>query len=123
MTWKYQQSTGKWFNPAGQWIGTAYSGHGAGLNNSAMEADAGIGPIPAGAWKIAPAKSPPDHLGPLAMPLAPDGFDPHGRSGFFIHGDFAGDADESASHGCIVTVRAVRQLIDASADCDLLVIP
>jgi len=121
--WTYQQSTGKLTDPTGAWIGTGYSGHGEGLNNPAMEADPGVGPIPAGIWDIGPALDPPDHLGPIAMPLTPlPGFDPHGRSAFFIHGDNAA-GDESASHGCIVIQRADREQVDASDDCRLLVIP
>jgi len=121
MTWRYQQSTGKLFNPAGEWIGTGYSGAGPALNNPADEAVVGHGPIPAGAWTIGPAAT---HagLGPLAMPLTPSGFDPHGRSGFFIHGDNAAQ-NHTGSCGCIVLQRADRQQIAASADTSLEVIP
>jgi hypothetical protein len=123
MTWTYQQSTGKLTDPGGAWVGTGYSGHGAGLNNPALEPDPGVGPIPAGKWRIGPALNPPDHLGPLAMPLTPNGFDAHGRSAFFMHGDFAGDTADLASHGCIVIQRADRALVAASDDRDLTVIP
>ncbi|HZK99414.1 MAG TPA: tlde1 domain-containing protein [Caulobacteraceae bacterium] len=122
MSWSYSQATGKLRDPSGEWVGTGYSGHGAGLNNPAMEADPDVGPIPAGIWIIGPPRNPPDHLGPLAMPLEPiPGFDPHGRSGFFMHGDFVGDTGEAASKGCIVIQRADRQLVAASADRRLLV--
>ena len=120
--WTYQQSTGFLTAPDGTFEGQGYSGHGDGLNNPAVEADQGIGPIPAGAWTIGPAIDPPDHLGPMAMPLTPNGFDPHGRSAFFMHGDNS-LGNESASHGCIVMGRAIRQAVYDSPDCDLTVIP
>jgi hypothetical protein len=122
MTWRYQQSTGKLFNPAGDWIGTGYSGNGAVLDNPAAEAVVGHGPIPAGLWTIGPAETVP-HLGPLAMALAPaDGTDTFGRSEFFIHGDNAA-MDHTASCGCIVLGRADRQQIAATHDRSLKVIP
>ena len=124
MSWTYQQSTGKLTDPAGEWFSTCYSGHGEGLNNPAMEAVEGVGPIPAGTYKIGPARDPIDHLGPIALPLTVVRFANPAldRSGFFIHGDNAA-ADHSASDGCIVDGLAGRQLIDASSDDDLEVIP
>jgi hypothetical protein len=118
----YRQSTGELTGADGTLIGKGYSGHDAGLNNPAMEADPGVGPIPAGNWHIGAPLDPPDHLGPVAMPLSPVGFDPHGRSAFFMHGDNSLD-DESASHGCIVMPRYARDCIDAGDDRDLVVIP
>jgi hypothetical protein len=119
VTWSYQQSTGKVAHDSAT-AGFGYSGHGAGLNDPAMEAEPDIGPIPAGRWTIGPPKTPPDHLGPLAMPLTPVGFDPHGRSAFFIHGDNAA-GNRSASHGCIILGPAIRAQIYRSGDTDLLV--
>jgi len=121
--WTYCQSTGGFYGPSGNLLADGYSGHGAGKNNPAMEADPGIGPIPAGLWKIGPAKTPIDHLGPLALPLSPMGFDPHGRSAFFIHGDYAGDVAQLASCGCIILAHAVRLMIAQSGDRQLKVTP
>lgn len=122
MAFRYQQSTGVLTNCKGEVLGTGYSGHGTGLNNPAMDDVEGVGPIPAGHWHIGPAKNPVDHLGPIAMPLTPQGFDPHGRSAFFMHGDNAA-ADHTASDGCIIMPHNVRQAVDQSSDCDLEVIP
>ena len=108
MTWRYRQSTGD-LTRDGSYEGRGYSGHGAGVNNPALEADPGIGPIPAGAWRIGAAHLSP-HTGPITMDLAPSGFDPHGRSLFRIHGDNAA-GDESASRGCIILGRAIRHAI------------
>jgi len=41
------------------------------------------------------------------MPLEPiPGFDPHGRSGFFMHGDFVGDTGEAVLKSEIVSTGA-----------------
>lgn len=121
MTWRYVQSSGD-LSHNGVHVGTGYSGHGIGLNNHAQEATHGVGPIPVGAYHIGPPKSPPDHLGPLAMPLTPKpGNDAHGRSAFFMHGDNAA-ANHTASDGCIIMSRAVRQAVADSPDRDLEVI-
>jgi len=122
-TWTYQQSTGRLYGPAGHFVARGYSGHGLGVNNPALEADPGVGPIPAGLWTIGPPKTPPDHLGPCALPLTPDGFDPHGRTDFFMHGDFAGDTGELASRGCIVIGPEARLSVLASTIRQLKVIP
>lgn len=121
MSWTYQQSTGKLLDPVGEWIGTGYSGHGSGLNNPAMEAVPEIGPIPTGTWLIGAAATLPI-LGRLVMPLSPVDFDPHGRAGFFMHGDSAA-MDHTASCGCIVIGPADRQQVAEGLDRRLEVIP
>lgn len=124
MSWTYQQSTGKLLDPAGDWVGTGYSGNGAGLNNPAMQEVPEVGPIPAGMWAIGAAAQVPV-LGPVVMHLQPSpagALDPFGRSGFFIHGDNA-DESHTASCGCIVLGPADRRLMAASPDRNLEVIP
>jgi hypothetical protein len=96
--------------PDGRSCAQGYSGHGAGLNNPDAEAQRNVGPIPAGMWTIDPRPLPPGHLGPLALALRPDGFDPHGRSLFRIHGDTAA-MNHTASDGCIILGHDVRQAI------------
>lgn len=121
MTWRYQQSTGDLWH-FGSYEGRGYSGHGAGLNNHALEADAGVGPVPVGMWKIGPAHRS-LHTGPITMnldPVAPN--TAHGRSLFRIHGDNSA-ANHSASRGCIILGRALRQVISTSSDYDLEVFP
>lgn len=85
-----------------------YSGRGTGLNNPESEGKVGIGPIPRGLWAVGEAYHHP-RLGPLAIPLTPQG-EVHGRSEFFIHGDNS-RGDFSASSGCIVLSRSTRQWI------------
>ena len=48
MAWRYEQATGRMFDRARRAAGHGYSGHGAGINNPAMEAVAESGPIRAG---------------------------------------------------------------------------
>jgi hypothetical protein len=119
--WIYEQATGKMVYPDGRTLAQGYSGHGAGLNNPAMEAVAGEGPIPAGHWSIDPTPLSHTACGPLALALTPDGFDPHGRSLFRIHGDTAA-MDHTASDGCIILPRPVRQAIIDSGVTRLVVV-
>jgi len=118
--WTYSQSTGRLAHDSTGIVGTGYSGNGSGLNNGAMEATAGVGPIPRGKWHISPWEDDHPGLGPIVSHLLPNGFDPHGRSGFFIHGDNA-DMDHTASHGCIVLNKLCRMAMRSSADFDLTV--
>ncbi len=117
MAWRYEQATGRMFDPRGELLATGYSGHGAGINNPAMEAVANRGPIPRGRWLIGPAYA---HatLGPVTMRLLPHGHAAQGRALFRIHGDNA-RGDRSASEGCIILPRWARAAIDASADDEL----
>jgi hypothetical protein len=100
----------------------AYSGHGPGVNNPAFEAEHNIGPLPAGTYSIGPAKDPIDILGPVALPLTPiGGQEMFGRSAFFIHGDNA-SMNHTASDGCIILPKTIREYIAASPDKTLVVV-
>ncbi len=117
--WIYHQSTGELYLDS-SFEGTGYSGHGAGLNDPTQEAVPDVGPIPAGAWTIGTfGDNPP--LGPVSARLSPNGFDPHGRSGFFMHGDNS-RMNHTGSDGCIVMGRAIRQAVADSGDTDLTVV-
>lgn len=120
MTWLYAQSTGD-LSHDGEAAGAGYSGHGEGLNNPAKQDVPDVGPIPQGTYTIGPPRDPPDHLGPVALPLTHVSGDIFGRSGFFIHGDNAA-GNHSASDGCIILVREIRQEIVDSGDATLQVI-
>lgn len=90
-----------------------YSGTGKGRNNPDMEYVANVGPIPHGSYNIGPAYDDP-HLGPCVMHLDPlPGTNTHGRSAFRIHGN---NAQNDASHGCIIAGPALRRHIAASND-------
>ncbi len=80
-----------------------------------------VGPIPRGQYTIGPAYTDP-HRGPVVMRLTPSGGqDMFGRDGFLIHGDNS-KHDKSASEGCIVLERGIRDKISASSDRQLTVV-
>ena len=119
MTWRYVQSTGELFHDA-ELIGTGYSGHGAGVNNPAMQSVKNVGPIPVGHYTIGPAFHHPV-CGPVAMRLLPHPDNRmFNRDGLLMHGDTP-SMDHTASDGCIIQQRQIRDRVDASPDRDLVV--
>jgi hypothetical protein len=118
--WTWDQSAGT-LSRDGVVISRGYSGKGAGKNNPAMEAVRGTGPLPRGRYRIgAPRTS--ARTGPFAMDLFPvdatpgdTRHDTTGRSAFQIHGDSV-KAPGTASSGCIILPRAVRERIWNSGD-------
>jgi hypothetical protein len=121
MTWTYVQKTGA-LSHDGEPIGTGYSGNTTGLNNPEAQGQVGVGPIPCGTYKIGPPHDPPDHLGPIALPLVPAASNQMlGRSGFFVHGDNTA-MNQTASNGCIILARTFRREIVDSNDTVLVVV-
>jgi hypothetical protein len=126
MTWKWDQSSGT-LTRNGKFICRGYSGRDWGKNNPEAETATGIGPIPVGRWKIgAPYDS--KNVGPYALRLdsmdEKPGDDTHqgtGRGAFRIHGDSIKNPG-TASHGCIILARAIRQAIWDSGDHELEVV-
>jgi hypothetical protein len=111
MSWRYEQSTGKlWRLEA-----VGYSGREEALNQPDLEAVMHRGPIPRGIWKLAGTYDS-ERRGPLCIRLEPQGFDPHGRSAFLIHGDLVHGPPFSASEGCIILPRTVREKVWESGD-------
>lgn len=111
MTLIYSQSNGTLsYAPAGEnprILGRGYSGHPPYVNDPEAEALKARGPIPRGCYRVS---SPWDHvrLGPVVFFLEPvDAKVMFGRSGFLIHGDNK-YGNRSASHGCIILPRKVR---------------
>jgi hypothetical protein len=119
--WTYSQSTGNLLAPDGTLAGQGYSGNGSSLDNPAAQGIIGHGPIPQGQWTIGPFETYP-HLGEIVAPLEPcPGNTMDGREGgFFIHGDNQ-LMNHSASDGCIVLARPLRELIASSGDTSLTV--
>lgn len=116
----YEQKTGRFLGIDSKPMATGYSGHAAGINNPDMQDVRATGPIPRGEWQIGTAyKS--ASLGPVVMNLDPVGHDALGRSLFRIHGDNS-KGDRSASHGCIILPRAIRERIAASGVARLVVV-
>ena len=120
MTWKWDQSAGK-LSRDGVAVATGYSGNARGKNNPSMQAAVGVGPIPAGKWSIT-EKYDSANVGPYALKLVPKaGTQTFGRSAFRIHGDSIRNPG-TASHGCIILPRPVRERIWRSNDHDLEVV-
>lgn len=115
----YDQKTGH-ISLDGVQIGTGYSGHGVGLNNPALETMANIGPIPRGEWRIWRWDDHHGDKGPQVADLIPIDHDAHRRDDFLIHGDNA-DMNHTASHGCIIAPRAIRDELRQSGETRLVV--
>ncbi len=119
--WTYKQSTGELFQEGGARLGVGYSGAPEFLNKPDAENLSNRGPIPRGHYHIGPVVEV-DGKGPVCINLQPrTGQDMHGRGGFLIHGDSIA-APGSASHGCIILRRSIRELIAASEDRELEVV-
>jgi len=120
--WTYAQKTGDLLRN-GQRVGTGYSGFDNGKNNPSMQAVADLGPIPQGDWTIAgPPINTPTH-GPFVLRLEPaNGTNLFGRSGFLMHGDSI-ENPGTASHGCIIMPRSIREHVWQSGDTALHVVP
>jgi hypothetical protein len=113
----YEQATGNMFlveDGSRDLIGTGYSGsqeHG-GKNNPHAQCEKDIGPICRGRYTIG---SPFNGPSPFSLRLTPDPANEMcGRDGFLIHGDSIADPG-TASHGCIILARPIREQINASA--------
>jgi hypothetical protein len=109
----YSVSTGA-FTKDGVLVATGYSGYGTAKNNSACEGMAGRGPIPRGRYIIGePHYS--KVVGPVAMRLLPLWHTACGRSALMIHGD---NTTHTASRGCVILPRVVRDEIAATVSRD-----
>jgi hypothetical protein len=115
----YSQSSGQMRSAAGSLLGTGYAGHGAGVNNPALQSLPNSGPLPQGTYTIAPPTDTTTH-GPYVMWLTPDPSNQmFGRSAFGIHGDeIENIGKELASQGCIVMSKPFRVAIWAAAQAD-----
>ena len=119
--WTYRQETGELLHE-GEHVAWGYSGaENAGYNNPAMENVRSKGPIPRGRWLIeGPPFDTPTH-GPYVLRLTPaQETKTFGRSGFLCHGDSI-RRPGTASEGCIIMARKIREQIWKSGDRDLLV--
>jgi hypothetical protein len=119
--WTFAQRTGE-LRQDGQHVATGYSGASEGKNNPDMQSVHNVGPIPQGDWTITgPPENTSEH-GPYVLRLTPkDETETFGRSGFLMHGD-AKNAPGSASQGCVIMPRTVREQVWDSGDRDLQVL-
>ena len=96
--------------------GGAYSGFGEGKNNPLMQDWPDEGPIPEGHYTVGVIYDHHPQLGDYAIELIPDATNNmYGREGFFWHGDSRSHPG-SASHGCIISSRALRETFVESGD-------
>lgn len=121
MPWRYEQASGRIFRDDGTLAGEGYSGAGDWKNRPAGEALKNRGPIPQGTYRISDPVDTVTH-GPQVLPLTPmAGTEIYGRGGFLVHGDSV-ISPGSASEGCIIMPRDVREEIAKSGDSVLIVI-
>jgi hypothetical protein len=121
MPWTYEQSTGKLLDPDGNVVGIGYSGAGDSKNQPDAQNLADKGPIPCGEYTIGKPVDTVTH-GPYVMPLTPAKSNTmFGRSGFLCHGDSV-ISPGTASEGCIIQSRDVRNQLGASKDRKLVVV-
>jgi len=114
----YSQSTG--ILSHGEPLGKGYSGHGQGLNNPKLEMVHNLGPIPKGVWEIGYWFDD-HHLGVCVAALRPTDQEVFGRGGFFIHGDNF-KMNHTASDGCIILSRQLREAIKSSNETQIKVL-
>lgn len=124
--WKWDQSAGELYRN-GSFVSRGYSGKGRGVNNPSLQGVAGVGPIPRGRWRMMNVYNS-NNVGPFTITLwklgdeMMDDFDSAtGRGAFRIHGDSI-RAPGTASKGCIILPRAIRERMWNSGDRDLEVV-
>lgn len=106
----------------GTWIGVGYSGQPECKNDPTKCDQKNRGPIPPGRYVIDSPVDTEDH-GPFVLPLKPHkDNEMFGRDAFLIHGDSMKNPG-TASQGCIILSRAVRETINRNDDRELEVIP
>lgn len=100
-------------------IGKGYSGAAQGRNNPALQDVPQTGPVPRGFWRLGAAYTS-AKTGPMTIPLyklddtpGDDTDAQTGRSSFRIHGD---NATGTASEGCVILPRIIREMIAAGKD-------
>lgn len=113
--WVYHQKTGALHDKTGQCVAHGYAGNGEGKNNPEAQARHDVGPLPRGLYTIDPPYDSP-RVGPYALPLLPHADNEmFGRGDFRMHGD-SKDKPGTASHGCIIQSRTVREQVWSSGD-------
>lgn len=118
---RYRISTGE-LTRDGVPLGAGYSGQPECKNDPAACDQKDRGPIPPGLYIVGDPRDTATH-GPFVLPLTPNpDNEMHGRSAFLIHGD-SKDRPGTASHGCIILPRTVRETVHRIGDRELQVVP
>ncbi|WOL24432.1 hypothetical protein fHeYen902_086c [Yersinia phage fHe-Yen9-02] len=119
--WRYEITSGKMFDKNGKIVATGYSGKGQYKNRADSTSMVGEGPLPVGHYTVCEPHTS-AKTGPYAMNLLPAKSNTmYGRSAFQIHGDSV-KAPGTASSGCIILPRTIRELIWNSGDRELEVV-
>lgn len=119
--WKYEQSTGRLTDASGKLVATGYAGKNEHKNKPQSQAVVGLGPLPQGKYTLNPPRTS-QKTGPYAMDLTPDPANKmFGRSAFQMHGDSV-KAPGTASSGCIIMPRNIRELVWNSKDHEIQVV-
>lgn len=115
--WTFNRLHGELVDPAGEVKSTSvYSGVPEDKNNPDFESVQNRGPIPAGLWTVVNLIPGETKHGPYVLTLLPQaGTKTFGRSGFLIHGDNVKEPG-TASEGCIIVPRWLRELVWESLD-------
>lgn len=124
--WTWDQSAGE-LRRDGAFVGKGYAGNGRGKNNPSLQGVRGVGPLPRGKWKLTGVYNS-KNTGPYTVTLhavdavpGDDTHQPTGRGAFRIHGDSIKNPG-TASRGCIVLPRVLRERMWKSGDHDLEVV-
>lgn len=118
--WLYEQTTGS-LSSDGNHVAMGYSGAGDGKNNPDAQDQHNVGPLPQGKYTIGAPHDTTSH-GPYVLALTPDpANEMFGRSAFLLHGDSV-KAPGTASQGCIIMPRTIRERVWDSGDRDLTVV-
>ena len=123
LEWRYNSATGSLYHD-NVFVARGYAGHGDGVNNPSLQGVQSVGPLPTGRYTIGAQQNNVTGSGLIlrgSMRLTPaPSNEMHGRSGFLIHGD-NNRRNQTASEGCMVFNRDVRDQIANSGDTDLVV--
>lgn len=121
MSWVFERTTGKLFDPQGKLVEIGYSGNKY-KDNPTIDNEKNIDPLPEGLYLIGPARVKNEGKGEYVMPLMPVKKNiMYGRGGFLIHADNR-KMDKSASEGCPILSLPTRKLISASSDREFKVV-
>lgn len=100
-------------------LAVGYSGARGHINHIPSVSIRSKGPVPPGTWYL--ARAPWSRRGPQVISLTPDvATQTYGRTAFLIHGDNKRQ-NQTASAGCIIMPRHVRDVIAARCPATLLV--
>jgi hypothetical protein len=118
MAWVYEIVSGRLYDSAGAIVAIGYSGQPDHKNDPQSVSLHDQGPIPPGRYDI---NAPVDTVthGPFVLSLTPDPSNQmFGRGGFLLHGDSV-VAPGTASEGCVIMPRTIREQVWQSGDREL----